>query len=34
LPHPLLEAVPGFLPQPPPPQQPTLALLRTVVLVI
>jgi hypothetical protein len=29
---PLLEAIPGFRPQPPPPQQPTLAFLRTVVL--
>ncbi|BCR04896.1 hypothetical protein DESUT3_19650 [Desulfuromonas versatilis] len=29
---PLLEVVPGFRPQPPPPQQPTLAFLRTVVL--
>jgi hypothetical protein len=28
----LLEAVPGFRPQPPPPLQPTLAILRTVVL--
>lgn len=29
---PLLEALPGFRPQPPPPQQPVLAILRTVVL--
>jgi len=33
LPHPLLEEVPGFRPQPPPPQQLTLAFLRTVVLL-
>lgn len=29
---PLLEVVPGFRPKPPPPQQQTLAFLRTVVL--
>jgi len=34
LPHPLIEKVPGFRPQPPPPQQLTLAFLRTVILII
>jgi hypothetical protein len=29
---PLFEDLPGFRPQPPPPLQPTLALLRTVIL--